>query len=225
MRLGGAEIPGSAGRADWTWLMSEQATRILAMGGSPRKGGNSDLLMKAFARGARSAGAECEMVQLRDYAISSCIGCEKCRKDGVCRGPQDGMQLLYPKVVAAQGLALFSPTHNYNVTAWMKAFIDRLYCFYVFDKQRPGPWSSRLAGQGRKAVICAVCEQPDDEGMGFTREAMRLPLEAFGYEVVREVAVYGVFAKGGVREHEEALSQAEEAGVGLAGGSRAANDL
>ena len=78
----------------------------------------------------------------------------------------------------------------------------------------PGP--PHLAGQGRKAVICAVCEQPDDQGLGFTREAMRLPLEALGYEVVREVAVYGVFPKGGVREHADALNNAEDAGGTLA---------
>ena len=51
----------------------------------------------------------------------------------------DGMSLLYPKIIDARGLVLVSPTHNYNITAIMKAFIDRLYCFYNFDnKNRPG---------------------------------------------------------------------------------------
>ena len=84
------------------------------------------------------------------------------------------MQLIYPKIKGAKGLVLLSPTHNYNVTAWMKAFIDRLYCFYNFSARRPGDWSSRLAGQGRKSIIASIGEQRNrKEGVGFTLDAMR----------------------------------------------------
>ena len=38
------------------------------------------------------------------------------------------------------------PINHYKITAWMKTFTDRLYCFYEFGEQRPGPWSCRLAG-------------------------------------------------------------------------------
>lgn len=94
------------------------------------------------------------------------------------------MSLIYPGILESQGLILVSPTHNYNVTAWMKAIIDRLYCFYNFDDKRPRGWSSRLAGQGRKAVLAAICEQKNKDDMGFTLDAMRLPLEALGYEII-----------------------------------------
>ena len=201
--------------------MHEASPKILAVGGSPRKNGNSDLLMKAFRQGARQAGADCELVQLRDYLISPCIGCEKCRKDAVCRGPQDGMQLLYPKVAAAQGLALFSPTHNYNITAWMKAFIDRLYCYYIFDTERPRGWASRLSGQGRAAVIAAIGEQTAIADLGFTLDAMRLPLEALGYEIVASLPILGLFDKGLVRRHPAILEQASAAGAALAKGVQA----
>ncbi len=135
-------------------------SQILGIGGSPRKGGNSDMLLQHVLQGARESYAVIENAHLRDIQFQSCIGCEKCRKDKICTGLQDGMSLLYPKVVAAKGLVLVSPTHNYNITALMKAFIDRLYCLYNFDnKNRPGEWSSQLDGQGRKAVIVAVCEQ------------------------------------------------------------------
>ncbi|MFP4072099.1 MAG: NAD(P)H-dependent oxidoreductase [Desulfovibrionales bacterium] len=70
----------------------------------------------------------------------------------ICTGLLDVMTALYRPVIESRGLVLVCPTHNSNVTAWMKGFIDRLYCFYDFDKKLPGPWSSRLGGQGRKAV-------------------------------------------------------------------------
>ncbi len=185
--------------------------QILGIGGSPRRGGNSDILLRHILHNLG------ETKQLRDFQFQSCIGCEKCRKDKICTGLQDGMSLLYPKIIEAKGLVLVSPTHNYNITALMKAFIDRLYCFYNFDsKNRPGPWSSQLENQGRKAVIVAVCEQENRKDMGFTLEAMRLPLEALGYEIIEQLPVFGVFARGKVKERKEILDQASDIGTYLA---------
>ena len=52
--------------------------------------------------------------------------------------------------------------------------------------------------------------------MGFTLEAMRLPLEALGYEIVGELAVFGIFEKGKVKEKKEILVRASNLGVDLA---------
>lgn len=190
--------------------------RILGICGSPRKGGNSDLLLERILAGAAQRGVPGEAVRLRDCRFEPCIGCEKCRKDGICTGLDDGMQPLYPKILGSRGLVLVSPTHNYNVTAWMKAFIDRLYCFYRFDNNRPRGWSSSLAGQGRKAVIATICEQETKKDMGFTLEAMRLPLEALGYEIIGEMGVLRLFDKGSIRNEPKTLAEAERAGAQLA---------
>lgn len=190
---------------------------MLGVGGSPREGGNSDLLLKEILEGVSEQGVEAEAVRLRESSFQGCIGCEKCRKTGVCAGLKDGMTAVYGRVLEAQGLVLVSPAHNYNVTAWMKAFIDRLYCFYDFADDRPRSWSSRLAGQSRKAVIGAVCEQSEMSDMGFTLEAMRLPLEALGYEMVGELAVLGVFDAGAVGEDQEVMTKAKDLGRVLAG--------
>jgi multimeric flavodoxin WrbA len=191
--------------------------KILGIGSSPRKGGNSDILLKHILIGASNAGATTEEIQLRDYQFQSCIGCEKCRKAKQCLGLQDGMQLIYPKIIDSKGLVLISPTHNYNVTALMKAFIDRLYCFYDFSHERPRRWSSRLANQNRKAIIASIGEQTSqEEGTGFTLEAMRLPIEALGYEVIGELPVLGIFDKGRVKEQQQLLEKAEQLGSQLA---------
>ena len=189
--------------------------RVLGICGSPRKGGNSDILLKHILIGAKNAGAITEEIRLRDYQFQPCMGCEKCRKAKQCIGLQDGMQLIYPKIIEARGLVLISPTHHYNVTAWMKAFIDRLYCFYNFTDDRPRRWSSRLAGQNRKSIIASIGEQSSrEEGTGFTLDAMRLPIEALGYEVIGELPVLGVFDKG--RIQKQVLESAENLGSQLA---------
>jgi len=111
--------------------------RVLGIGGSPRKGGNTDVLLETILKGARETRTVARAVHLRDVQFQPCIGCEKCRKDRICTGLHDGMSLLYPPIQESRGLVLVSPTHNYNVTAWIKAFIDRLYCFYIFENDRP----------------------------------------------------------------------------------------
>jgi multimeric flavodoxin WrbA len=168
---------------------------IFGVSGSPRKNGNSDILLKSIISGVVNEDVAANYCNLKDIQFQGCIGCERCRKDKICTGLIDGMSLIYNKIVSSKGLVLVSPTHNYNVTSWMKAFIDRLYCFYNFKNDRPRSWSSQLAGQGRKAVIAAICEQETKEDMGFTIEAMRKPLEALGYEIVGELSVFRIFDK------------------------------
>ena len=189
---------------------------VLGVGGSPRKNGNSDLLLKQVLAGVNQESIKCTLVQLRDLQFQGCIGCEKCRKDKICTGLTDSMSLIYNEIISSKGLVLVSPTHNYNITSWMKAFIDRLYCFYNFQNNCPRSWSSQLATQNRKAVIIAICEQENKQDMGFTLEAMRMPIEALGYQVVGEQAVFKIFAKGKVKKDSEALNKAFELGKSLA---------
>jgi multimeric flavodoxin WrbA len=189
---------------------------ILTVEGSPRKRGNSHLMLEAIGEGIREEGRPLHEAHLRDYRYDPCIGCEKCRVDKICTRFQDGMTLLYPLIEEARGLVLISPVHNYNVTAWIKAFIDRLYCYFDFEDTRPRGWSSRLAGAGRKAVIGAIAEQTERKDMGFALEAMRLPLEAHGYEIVAELPVLELFDRGVIAKHPDLLDKAREAGRLLA---------
>lgn len=126
------------------------------------------------------------------------------------------MSLIYHELISSKGLVLVSPTHNYNVTSWMKAFIDRLYCFYNFENDRPRSWSSQFANQNRKAIVAAICEQENLDDMGFTLEAMRKPLEALGYEVTGQLSVFKIFDKAKVKYDEKAMKTAYQLGQKLA---------
>ena len=207
-------LPGSIIKENTDNLLPEN--NVLGVAGSPRKNGNSDVLLEQVLKGVSHETIQNGFVQLRDIMFQGCIGCEKCRKDKICTGLNDGMSLIYSRVIASKGLVLVSPTHNYNITSWMKAFIDRLYCFYDFENTIPRAWSSRLAGHGRKAALVAVCEQKHKKDMGFTLEAMRIPLEALGYQVIGEQAVFRIFDRGKVKEDAEALEEAFVLGKKLA---------
>ncbi|WP_027183436.1 flavodoxin family protein [Desulfovibrio inopinatus] len=192
-------------------------TKILGVEGSPRKNGNSHHLLRAILEGVTMEdNTSTHCVHLRDYRYEPCIGCEKCRKDKICTRFHDGMTLLYPELLNSRGLVLISPVHNYNITAWMKAFIDRLYCFYEFKDTRPRQWSSNLAEQGRKAVIVAIAEQENKKDMGFALDAMHMPLEALGYEIITEIPVLKIFDRGGIQSHPDILEKAKQSGAQLA---------
>lgn len=196
--------------------ITHPVNEIIGFSGSPRVHGNSDLVLKSILDGANSEDIPTDSYNLTKIPFRGCIGCEKCRKSKVCTGLIDGMSLVYPKIISSMGLVLISPTHNYNITSWMKAFIDRLYCFYNFENDRPRSWSSQLSGQNRKAVIGAICEQESVEDMGFTLEAMRRPLEALGYEIIDEVAVFKIFDKAKVKNDNNVMNKAYASGKKLA---------
>lgn len=102
---------------------------VFGVSGSPRRKGNSDILLKTILSGVNQEDIPSTHLNLTIIQFKGCIGCEKCRKDKICTGLTDGMTSIYDQVITSKGLILVSPTHNYNITSWMKAFIDRLYCF------------------------------------------------------------------------------------------------
>ncbi|MCP3940393.1 MAG: flavodoxin family protein [Desulfobacteraceae bacterium] len=189
---------------------------VIGFSGSPRKNGNSDILLKSILSGVSQENITSDYLNLTNIQFQGCIGCERCRKDKICTGLFDGMSLIYNKIISSKGLVLVSPTHNYNITSWMKAFIDRLYCFYNFENDRPRSWSSQFSNQGRKAIIAAICEQESTEDMGFTLEAMKKPLEALGYEIVGELSVFKIFDKAKVKDNNKTIEEAFQLGHKLA---------
>lgn len=190
--------------------------KILGIVGSSRKRGNTATLVDEALCAARGEGLETETVFLGDHEIRGCTGCEGCRNTYKCV-IQDGMQELYPKILEADGLIAGSPTYFYNMTANMKAFIERLYCFEVFDGSDRSVWMSvNEAIGGKLAVTIAVCEQHDEKDMGVTSEAMDLSLASLGYRIVDSVKVLELYEAGVAARCEKAMEQSRNAGRKLA---------
>ncbi len=168
--------------------------------------------MRQMLQGAADAGAETRYVHLPSYQIAGCIGCERCRKDKICTQFYDGMHLLYPQIEEADGIILGSPAYNYNVTPWMKAFIDRLYPFFTFSSERPGPYTSRLADRGKRALVFGVCEQIDPKEAGYTVVSMHDAIAALGYRMAQPMTFAGHFAVGSASGCTVTLQRAYTAG-------------
>lgn len=99
--------------------------KVLILSGSPRKGGNSDLLCDEFMRGAQDGGNTVEKIRVVEKKIAPCIGCYYCDKNGgKCVQPDDMAELLQ-KMIDADVLVLASPVYFYSICAQLKAVIDR----------------------------------------------------------------------------------------------------
>ena len=99
---------------------------ILILSGSPRKGGNTELLVEAFAKGAKEHH-QVEIVSVRDVKVNPCLGCNACFKtDGICT-QKDDMDVIYEKMSQTDMLVIASPVYFYSISAQLKAVIDRFH--------------------------------------------------------------------------------------------------
>lgn len=138
---------------------------ILILSGSPRKGGNSDILCDRFMEGARESGHRAEKVFLRDKNIGYCIGCEACHQNnGVCVQKDDMAEIL-GKMIAADVIVMATPVYFYTMDAQMKTLIDRCVARYTeisnkaFTSSPPPPTakSGRWRGPSKgSAGSCTV---------------------------------------------------------------------
>ena len=101
--------------------------KVIGFNGSPRKDGNTTLLMGYLLREVEKEGIETELVQLSAKSIHGCIACYKCfeNKDQRCSVKNDAANEYIEKMTTAQGIVLGSPSYFQDVTAETKALIDR----------------------------------------------------------------------------------------------------
>ncbi|MFC1864698.1 flavodoxin family protein [Chloroflexota bacterium] len=100
--------------------------KVLGIVCSPRRGGNTEILVDEALASAKELGAEVELLTIADKNITPCDGCASCVKTGKCR-VEDDMQEVYSKLLEADGIIFGSPVYFWSVTAQAKALIDRTY--------------------------------------------------------------------------------------------------
>lgn len=99
--------------------------KVLILSGSPRKGGNSDILCDEFLRGAQEAGNEAEKIRVAALKIHPCSACYYCRDHGGQCVHKDDMAELLQKMIDADVIVLSSPVYFYSIDAQLKTVIDR----------------------------------------------------------------------------------------------------
>ncbi|MFA9423722.1 MAG: flavodoxin family protein [Sedimentibacter sp.] len=189
---------------------------VLGIVGSSRRSGNTDILVNKVLEGVKSNGIETNCIFLPDFNIKDCTGCEGCKSSYKCV-IKDDMQKIYPLIEKADALVIGSPTYFYNVTGLTKNFLDRLYCYEIFDESDRSVWMGLTEALGVKyAVTVAVSEQEKEEDMGYTSLTLSRTLEAVGYRVVDNIKALHVFGKGDIVKYKNELEHAVLVGEKLA---------
>ena len=102
---------------------------ILVVTGSPRKGGNTEIMADVFAETAKTSGHEVIVRRLSALKVAPCLDCTYCfTHDGVCI-QKDDMNDILQDLNQADLLVLASPIYWFDISAQTKCFIDRMYAF------------------------------------------------------------------------------------------------
>jgi len=187
--------------------------RILAIYGSPRRKGNTSLLLQKAVTGAREAGARVEEVVLRDLKMSPCLEIYGCKETGRCV-IKDDFQKVYDQIRSCDGIMLASPIFFYTVSAYTKIMMDRCQSFWVkrywiektpFGKKaakRKGLFISVGATRGKRLF----------EGVSLT---VRYFFDALDAELWQSLLYRGLDFEGDVLKHPDYLREAYRAGKEL----------
>ncbi|HEY3314610.1 MAG TPA: flavodoxin family protein [Bacillota bacterium] len=184
------------------------ATRVIGFAGSPRVGGNSDLLLDEVLAGATESGATVEKVRLNKLTIKPCQGCDSCqkpaRKGEGCVNIDD-MQELYGKLLEADVWVLATPVYWWGPSAQLKLMVDRWYGL-------PGR-HDKLAGKRAALVVAMGDEEPKT-----AHPTIEMFTDAFEYLKMKffEPVVAVAHDKGEVKKDQAALRKARELGRKIA---------
>lgn len=110
--------------------------KVLILSGSPRKGGNSDILCDEFMRGALDSGNQVEKIRIADKNVGYCKACYYCEtNNGQCI-IKDDMAEIMQKMIDADVIVLSSPVYFYSLDAQLKAVIDRTVARWLEVKNK-----------------------------------------------------------------------------------------
>ena len=181
--------------------------KVLGIMGSPRIKGNTDLLLEEALKGAKSQGAEVEKIVVDKLEIAPCKEYLGCFKDGNCV-IRDDMDEIYPKLLGADVVIIASPMFFYGVSSQTKALIDRCQALWA----RKHILKQSLPNGGRKGAFIAVGATKGKRLFEGAILTVKYFFEAIGAEYADELLIRGVDARGEIKEHPIALSDAFELG-------------
>lgn len=176
--------------------------KILALNGSARKKGNTDILIDQILKGTKEKGHKSEKLYLYDYQILPCTDCRDCKKGDYVCSLDDEMRKIYPKIEKADLIIFGAPNYWNGPPAKMKLLIDRM---------RPFVPSLKLKGK-KWAVV-----SPSGEGPKSSRllvDMLRLSCDYLGMKFAGKILVKA-YEKGEILKNQKALKKAFEFGRSL----------
>jgi len=199
--------------------------KVLGFVGSPRKKGNTDVLVDTFLEGASSAGAQVKKFFLADYTINQCRGCyRKCiLKPGFrCATFRDDMDMILMEMVSADLILFASPYYCASYTSIMARFLER--CLPLWEVAIAGEMGTMNAFRfinaplkGKKAVIGLVQDFKDPSTARPAIKAFQHNLgQTFMMNIVRKIHITDVRDPGDIRKKKDVLEHIFALGQKLA---------
>ena len=177
---------------------------ILVITGSPRKGGNSDLLAEAFAKGAGAKGHSVTLFRAASKKIGGCTACGRCWSKGQACVVTDGFTELEPLLEAADAVVFASPLYWFSFSTQIKAAIDKLNAYDSPKTLRP------LKVRESALLVCGAGDDPRIfDGIRASYASMCAYLN---WQDAGVVAITGVQEKGDILQ-SSGLEQAEQLGA------------
>lgn len=184
---------------------------VLGIYGSPRNGGNSDILLDAILEETEKQGAETVRIYARKLKISGCVECGSCDDTGEC-AIKDDMSLVYPMFKNADAIVLSAPMFFYCFPAQVKALIDRAQAMWSLRAltKGKGPVASYDGGAGYLAAVGATRGKTLFDGCEMVAKYF---YDALDMEYKGGIFYRRVEEKGAILEHPEAMEQAVNLGA------------
>ena len=190
--------------------------KVLGFVGSPRKKGNTDVLVDTFLDGALSVGAEVKKVFLADYTINQCRGCyRKCiLKPGFrCATFRDDMDMILRAMVSSDLILFASPYYCASYTSIMARFLER--CLPLWEVEIAGEMGTMNAFRfinaplkGKKAVIGLVQDFKDPSTARLAIKAFQQNLgKTYMMNIIHKIHVTDVRDVGDIKKKKEVLEE------------------
>jgi len=186
--------------------------KVLGIAGSPRRDGNTDLLLTEVMKGAASRGAEVKTIVLNNLKVTPCQHCDACLEAGNCK-VEDDMQMVYNELETADRIVLASPIQFMTVTAQMKAMIDRCQALWArkYVLKIPPLGNER----DRKGFFISVGGRKVANLFEPALATVRALFNTLNITYAGDLLFHGVDEKGTIAKHADALQQAFLAGQKL----------
>jgi len=182
--------------------------KVLAVLGSPRVGGNSDILLDQALAGAKDAGGKVEKIVLSKKKISGCLDCQRCNETGIC-AVQDDMLEIHKKILEADAIVHSVPVYFWSMTAQMKAYLDRWCAF--FDAEWRLHKAYRPMMKGKRIGLITVCGDPNVSTADPIVHSFKNTCQFSGLNLL-EVVQASATTKGEIAKNEEVKRKAYDLG-------------
>jgi len=187
--------------------------KVIAFNGSPRPGGNTEMLLREALKPLRESGHEVRLFTLNIMHVRPCQDCGGCATTGICIHADD-MSTIYDAIREAERIILASPIFFYSLSAQAKAMVDRCQSFWC-EKYRMNK-SIPAGSQGRKGLLLLVGGMKKDDGRQCAESVAKAFFRTVSVPEHETLFFGGIDAKGDVGKHPTALKEAYEAGRRLA---------